>query len=248
MNVVKLIVIYGILTVIFVSTLVFLVRKLVFFLLPRIRKIPVIARFIDDKIFRGRIGFYAGGMANILFIIFYFCCGIYYGSIWFVSIAVFYIALVFFKKQLAMVEHIVRKDTSDYAKLTEKTAYVKTGLRILVLTGLILGIGLQVILENKAYGYNQFIIYGVGAYSFFYLGLTIYNLVFFNKCKSYIWSSVQALNLVSAVLGIFTYQTAIIAMNGGKGGLYYNVMSLILMTIVLILKSVQMLVKGVNMI
>lgn len=248
MNVVKLIVIDGILTVIFVSTLVFLVRKLVCFWLPRIRKIPVIARFIDDKIFRGRIGLYAGGLVNILFIIFYFCCGIYYRSIWFVSIALFYIALVFFKKQLAMVEHIVRKDTNDYAELTEKTAYVKTGLRILVLTGLILGIGLQVILENKAYEYNQFIIYGVGAYAFFYLGLTIYNLVFFNKYKSYIWSSVQALNLVSAVLGIFTFQTAIIAMNGGEGGLYFNVMSLILMTIVLIFKSVQMLVKGANMI
>ena len=212
-----------------------------------IMTIPLGEKYLDDKLFRGRIGLYFGGITNFLFILFNFFNGIYYRSVWFISIGFFYLGLVFIKRKLAMAESRALRLTEKEKRLAEIKAYIQTGALLFVLAFFIAGIGIQVIRENQSYTYNQFLIYGVGAYAFYYLGITIYNMVFFKKKDSFIWSAVQAVNFTTALLGIFSFQTALLTqVSTYDSAQFFNILTLAGVLLLIVAKAVYMAIKGIN--
>ena len=74
-----------VLVIVILSSISFVKKTLKF-----IRSIPLGEKYLDDKLFRGRIGLYFGGITNFLFILFNFFSGIYYRSVRFFSIGFFY--------------------------------------------------------------------------------------------------------------------------------------------------------------
>ena len=236
--------IYFFYTYAFIVLIVGLVR-LTNYILNMIRSVPIGKRFLEEKDFRGRVGLYFGGFINFLFILWYLLSGLYYRSIWFVSIAFFYLALVLGKRCLAAAEKKARTLPDSQKRKREIIAYIRTGALLLLFDFLICGMGVQVVFEDESYSYNQFLIYGVGAYAFYYLGLTIYNMVFYKKKDSYIWSAVLSVNFTTALLGIFTFQTALLAQFGTKSyNMFFNTLTLVGVLLIVAVKSVHMMIKG----
>ena len=231
-----------VLVLVILSSISFVKKTLKF-----IRSIPLGEKYLDDKLFRGRIGLYFGGIANLLFILFNFFSGIYYRSVWFISIGFFYMGLVFIKRKLAMAESRTLRLPEKEKRLAEIKAYIQTGALLFVLAFFIAGIGIQVIRKNQSYTYNQFLIYGVGAYAFYYLGITIYNMVFFKKKDSFIWSAVQAVNFTTALLGIFSFQTALLTqVSTEESAQFFNILTLAGVLFLIVAKAVYMVIKGIN--
>lgn len=209
------------------------------------RMIPLGKRYMSDKTFRGRVGLYLGGFGNFLFILLNFLSGLFCRSVWFISIGFFYLALVFIKHKLARTESRTCRLYREKARIAEIKAYVQTGVLLFLLAFLISGIGTQVIKENRSYSYNHFLIYGVGAYAFYYMGITIYNMFFYKKKDSYIWSAVQAVNFTTALLGIYSFQTALLNLvSTNENRAMFNRITMIDLLIVIILKASFMIIKG----
>ena len=146
-----------------------------------------------------------------------------------------------------MAESRALRLTEKEKRLAEIKAYIQTGALLFVLAFFIAGIGIQVIRENQSYTYNQFLIYGVGAYAFYYLGITIYNMVFFKKKDSFIWSAVQAVNFTTALLGIFSFQTALLTqVSTEESAQFFNILTLAGVLFLIVAKAVYMVVKGIN--
>lgn len=54
---------------------------------------PVAGRYLKDLAFRGSVSIYQGMAVNFLYVVFRVAAGIRYASVWFVSMAVYYLVL-----------------------------------------------------------------------------------------------------------------------------------------------------------
>ena len=59
----------------------------------RISRVPFVRRYMDDISFRGSVGIYQGAAVNFFYVVFRIYAGIRYASMWFISMAVYYLAL-----------------------------------------------------------------------------------------------------------------------------------------------------------
>ena len=146
----------------------------------------IMGRYLTDTAFRGSINIYQGMTVNFFYVVFRVIAGIRYASVWFISMAVYYLEL-------------------------ESRCYRRTAWMLFLLNIPMGGMIVLMVRTNSGFSYPGYIIYLSAFYTFYTMVISVLNLVKFRKLGSPILSAAKVLNFIAAMMSILGLQTAMIS-------------------------------------
>ena len=197
-------------------------------------------RYLHDLAFRGSVSIYQGMTVNFFYVVFRVAAGIRYASVWFISMAVYYLVLGCLRAYLIVCYR--RRDPE-----LERRCYRITAWLLFLLNIPMGGMIVQMVLAGSGYSYPGYVIYLSAMYTFYTMAMSIVNLIKFRRLGSPILSAAKILNFIAALMSILGLQTAMIAqfsakdaqfrqlMNAITGGFVYGIV--ILIAIIMLLHS-----------
>lgn len=186
----------------------------------KLTSVAIADKYIKDMTFRGTVSIYQGLAINIFYMIFRVVVGILYTSVWFISMAVYYLILGMIRAYLII---CYRRD--DVSR--ELICYRNTALFLFLLNIPMGGMIILMIRTNSGFSYPGYVIYLSALYTFYTFIMAIRNLVTFRKVGSPVLSAGKVLNFVSAMMSVLGLQTAMIAQFSTQGEDYRRMMNAI---------------------
>ncbi|MDE7445630.1 MAG: hypothetical protein K2N15_08040 [Lachnospiraceae bacterium] len=177
--------------------------------IKKILSIPILEKYWKEVLFRTETSLYQGLFINLLYVGLKFGSGIYYRSIWFGSLAVYYLLLAVMRFSLL---HYVRSRKRD--KSSEWKRYRFCGIVLLVMNQALTAIVVIVVKQNKAFEYAGFLIYAMALYAFYAVITSVINVVKFRKYGSPVMSAAKVINLTAALVSMLSLETAMLAQFG----------------------------------
>ena len=167
-------------------------------------------KYIGDLAFRGSVNIYQGMMINFLYVVFRIFVGIRYSSVWFLTIAIYYLLLGIMRLSLIL-------SYRNRSVKSELRCYRRTAWLLFLLNIPMGGMIVLMVLTDSGYSYPGYVIYLSALYTFYTIILAIVNLVKFRKLGSPILSAAKVLNFVAALMSLLGLQTAMISQFSTKG-------------------------------
>lgn len=189
-------------------------------LFKRVMSLEIAERYVSDLAFRGNIGIYQGMTVNFLYTVFRVVTGIYYASVWFVSMAVYYLILGVIRAYLIICYK--QRDNKD-----ETVCYRNTAWSLFLLNIPMGGMIALMIHTNSGFSYPGYVIYLSALYTFYTFMISIRNVVKFRKVGSPILSAAKVLNFIAALMSVLGLQTAMISQFSTNGENYRKMMNTI---------------------
>lgn len=200
-------------------------------------------KYIGDLAFRGSVSIYQGMMVNFLYVVFRILIGIRYASVWFTTIAIYYLLLGLMRLSLIL-------SYRNRSVKSELRSYHKTAWLLLLLNIPMGGMITLMVLTDSGYSYPGYVIYLSAIYTFYTIILSIVNLVKFRKLGSPILSAAKVLNFVAALMSLLGLQTAMIAQFSANAESFRRMMNTVTgggVWFAVILTAVYMLLHSRNM-
>lgn len=172
-------------------------------------------RFLTDIRFRTGFLLYKGFFINLLYIVMKLVSGIVYRSVWFLSLAVYYVLLAVMQFMLVRRVH-VRDEGTEWRR------YRFCGIMLLLMNQALAGIVALMVRQNRGFAYPGLLIYAMAAYSFYAVTVAVINLVRIRRHKSPVLSAARAINLVAALVSVLSLTTAMLSRFGGAGNAAFN--------------------------
>lgn len=172
-------------------------------LVGRVSSSKVGSAYRNDASFRAFVAISRSMAVDMCYAAFRAAMGIWYASIWSVSIAVYHIVLGCLRLNLAAVCR--RTDRSAHIACYRRTAWLLFVLNIPM--GCMVA---QMVYQNASFSYPGHIIYASALYAFYALIAAIRGFVKYNKLESPVQSAAKALNLVAAMMSVLGLQTAML--------------------------------------
>ena len=180
----------------------------------------IMGRYRTDLAFRGSISIYQGMAINFFYVVFRIAAGIRYASVWFISMAVYYLALGGLRCYLIVCYR--RRDPA-----LEHRCYHTTAWLLFLLNIPMGGMIVLMVRTNSGFSYPGSIIYLSALYTFYAMTVSVINLVRFRKLGSPILSAAKVLNFISAMMSILGLQTAMISRFSENGESFRKMMNTI---------------------
>lgn len=182
--------------------------------------IPVIEKYFKEVMFRTETSLYQGLFINLLYVVMKFCSGIYYRSVWFISLSFYYLLLAAMRSSLL---HYVRSRKED--KVSECRRYRLCGIILLFMNQALTVVVAIAVKQNKGFEYSGLLIYAMALYAFYSIITAVINVVKFRKYGSLIVSAAKVINLTAALVSMLSLETAMIAQFGGDDSVFRQVMT-----------------------
>ncbi len=190
-------------------------------LIRRVSSTAFGGRYLNDQLFRSSVSIYQGMAVNFLYMLFRLVTAVQYASVWFFSMAVYYMVLCIMRAYLAFgYRHRERKGVAY-----ELRCYRRTAGMLFILNIPMGGMIVLMVRTNSGFNYPGYLIYLSALYTFYMMTLSIVNLVKFRKMGSPILSAAKILNFVSAMMSVLGLQTAMIARFSSDGEGYRKMMN-----------------------
>ena len=177
-------------------------------------------RYLTDPAYRGSVGIYQGMAANFLYAAFRAAAGVRYGSVWFVSMAVYYLVLGLLRAYLAA-------GWRRRSPARERRCYRTTAWLLFLLNIPMGGMIVLMVRTNSGFSYPGYVIYLSALYTFYTMTVSVMNLVKYRRLGSPLLSAAKVLNFVSALLSVLGLQTAMISRFSENGEAYRRLMNAI---------------------
>lgn len=177
-----------------------------------ILSIPMGHRYVEDVKFRTQVSLGIGFIINLLYIVMKMASGIYYRSLWFVSLAIYYALLAVMRFLLL---YRKRWPEGNARQELELRRYRLCGYVLLMMNLALSGIVVFMVRYDSGYKYPGMLIYVVAAYAFYAVIIATINVVKFRRHGSPILSAAKAISLVAALVSILSLETAMLAQFGG---------------------------------
>ena len=200
-------------------------------------------KYIGDLASRGSVSIYQGMMVNFLYVVFRILIGIRYASVWFITIAIYYLLLGIMRLSLIL-------SYRNRSVKSELRSYRKTAWLLFLLNIPMGGMITLMVLTDSGYSYPGYVIYLSALYTFYSTILAIVNLVKFRKLGSPILSAAKVLNFVAALMSLLGLQTAMISQFSTEGENFRRMMNAITgggVWFAVILTAVYMLLRSRKM-
>lgn len=179
---------------------------------PLVRKalrIPLVSRYLREDLFRAEAALYQGFLINLLYAGIKMFTGIFYRSVWFITLAVYYILLALMRAALL---HYVRKTRRN--KASEWHRYRLCGMMLMVMNVALSGMIILVVHQNSGFEYPGVFIYMMAMYAFYAAIMAVWNVIKFRKYGSPILSAAKAINLTAALVSMLALETAMLTQFG----------------------------------
>lgn len=178
-------------------------------LVKRVRGIPVVDRYLREDRFRAEAALYLGFLINLFYAGVKMFSGILYQSVWFITLAVYYILLAVMRFSLL---HYVRKQGRDI--VSEWKRYRLCGTILLLMNFALAGIVILVIHQNSGFAYPGVLIYIMAMYAFYATITAVWNVAKFRKYGSPVLSAAKVINLTAAMVSMLSLETAMLTQFG----------------------------------
>lgn len=211
-------------------------------IMRKIGSSKIIGRYLNDLAFRGSVSIYQGVAVNFFYVVFRIATGIRYASIWFISMAVYYLVLGGLRVYLIF---CYRRRSPKL----ERRCYHTTAWLLFLLNIPMGGMIVLMVRTNSGFSYPGYIIYLSALYTFYTMVTSILNLAKFRKLGSPILSAAKVLNFIAAMMSLLGLQTAMISrfsengesyrkmMNTITGGFVYSIV--ILIAVIMLLHNIK---------
>ena len=137
--------------------------------------------------------------------------GIFYRSVWFISLAAYYAILAVMRFIL-----LYKNKRAAMTMETELKRYRLCAIMLLLLSQALTGIVIFMVRQNSGFRYPGLLIYAMAVYSFYSVITAVVNLVKFRRHGSPLLSAAKAINFVTALVSILSLETAMIAQFGSE--------------------------------
>lgn len=188
--------------------------------IKKILSIPKVKKYLKEAKFRTETSLYHGFLINLLYVALKFCSGLYYRSIWFVSLAVYYLLLAVMRFSLL---HYVRSRKDN--RVSEWKRYRFCGIVLLFMNQALAAIVIIVVTQNKGFEYAGFLIYAMAFYAFYAVITSVINVVKFRKYGSPVMSAAKVINLTAALVSMLSLETAMLAQFGEDDIIFRQIMT-----------------------
>lgn len=179
---------------------------------PVVRKmmdIPLVGRYLNEDTFRAEAALYQGFFISLLYAGIKMISGILYRSVWFITLAVYYILLAVMRFVLL---HYVRGEEKNQSG--EWRRYRLCGIILLFMNCALAGIVILAVCQNNGFAYPGVLIYAMAMYAFYAVGMAVRNVVKFRRYKSPVLSAAKAIGLTAALVSILSLETAMLTQFG----------------------------------
>lgn len=169
-------------------------------------------RYVTDVQFRTHISLYISLAINAVYAAVKLFTGVYYGSVWFITVSVYYIMLAVMR--LLLLRHI-NGNNIGADNIAELKRYRACGGVLLGMNIALSGMAVLVVIENRGFEYAGYLIYVMATYTFYTTIISIRNVIMYRKFKSPVLSAAKAINLAAALVSMLSLETAMMSQFGG---------------------------------
>lgn len=173
-------------------------------------------RYLTDKDLRMRISMYRGLLIAIIFASFKIILGLIYDSSWFFAMAGYNVILSFMRFLL-----VLQSQKKGLSELEERRqgllCYRLSGWLMLVLNVAVSVLMFMVIVQNQKIEYHMIACIGLAAFTFYCFTRAVINMIKYNRKKTPIYAAVKRIDMVKAIVSMFTLQVAMLATFDGQG-------------------------------
>lgn len=188
-------------------------------LAKRLTNIPAVGKYLENARFRTEISLYTGLGINLAYVIIKLLSGILCGSVWLITLAVYYALLAVMRLSLL---HYVRKREEN--KAMELRRYRLCGIVLLMMNEALVVIIILAITENIAFEYPGPLIYAMAVYAFYAAAAAVINVIKYKKYASPFMSAAKVINLTAALVSVLSLTTAMLARFGGADSAFRRLM------------------------
>ena len=199
-----------ILYVVAAATLSYLVYTIVIFapkikenIIKTLQKNNFTKSLLNDFGYRTLIFSIFSFIINLAYVVFIGTMAILTKSVWYMTIAAYYLVLIFIK---GAVFYAKRKDSSQ---IKQTKTYKLCGIMFLLLTFAFSGVIVLIYTSNMYFEYAGLMIYAVAAYTFFRLTTSIVNIFKARRQEDLYVQSIRNINLASALISLVVLQVAL---------------------------------------
>ena len=180
---------------------------------------PLVARWRADVYFRVRTGLILSFLVNLCYAGLRVISAGLYASVWEAALGGYYVLLC------AVRFYLIRRTPKTHGErryAEELRIYRRTGWLLMAVDLTLTGVTVQIIQDGQGYHYPGTMIYAMAAYVFYTISMAVANIVRFRRFRSPVLSAAKAVNLTTALVSIFSLETAMLAEFGGEPAFQQN--------------------------
>ena len=173
----------------------------------RLSRIALINRFLKDIPFRLNVSLHLSLCVNLLYAGMNAASGLLYRSLWFGTLAVYYIFLTMMRFLLVRYAH---KNGFGTDRDGEWRRYRLCGIILVMMNGSLSGVVVLVLQEAGGFHYAGSLIYAMALYAFYIMIMAVINVVRYRRYHSPVMSAAKVVNLASALVSMLSLETAML--------------------------------------
>ncbi|MGM9589655.1 MAG: hypothetical protein ACI3V0_05715 [Faecousia sp.] len=173
-----------------------------------IRKNPLIHWYLTDVSFKLHVSLYLSFGLNVLYAVMKFGYGLWYHSVWFGTLAVYYFLLAVMR--FVLLRYANRNDFGKN-QITEWRRYQICAVMLMLMNVALSVVVVLVVFQNEGFHYPGYLIYIVAIYDFCNVTTAVMNVVKYRKYNSPVMSAAKVISLAAALVCILSLETAMLA-------------------------------------
>ena len=171
----------------------------------------LVYRYLTDVSFKTHVSLYLSLGLNLLYAAMKLFYGVYYRSVWFGTLAVYYIMLALMRFLLL---HHVNRTGFGADLVRELKRYRLCGMILMLMNIALSGVVILVVHKNEGFEYAGYLIYVMAMYAFYSVITAVINLVKYRQFRSLVMSASKAIKLAATLVSMLSLETAMIAQFG----------------------------------
>lgn len=172
--------------------------------------------YLTDKDLRMRLSMYRGLLINFCFATFKIILGFIYNSSWLFAMAGYNVIL-----SLMRFIVIARSQKKGLSQMEERRrglqSYHVCGWLVMILNIAVSVIMFMVIVQKQTIEYHMIVTIGLAAFTFYCFVMAIINMVKYRERKNPVYAAIKRIDMVKAIVSIFTLQVAMLTTFEGQG-------------------------------
>lgn len=172
-------------------------------------------RYLTDVSFKTHVSLYISFGINLLFAAIKLFYGLSYRSVWFGTLAVYYMMLAVMR--FLLLRHVNRIGIGKDLAL-ELRQYRLCGVILLLMNISLLGVVALVVVDNEGFYYGGYLIYVVALYAFYNIISAVWDIIKYRRFQSPVMSASKVIKLAAALVSILSLETAMLTEFGEESG------------------------------
>ena len=174
--------------------------------------------YMTHKELRMKISMYRGLLMVIVFATFKIMLGFIYDSSWFFAMAGYNVILSFMRFLLVL-QSQKKGLSAEEEKRQGLLCYRLCGWLMLVLNIAVSVLMFMVIVQNQKIEYHMIACIGLAAFTFYCFTRAVINMIKYKREKTPIYAAVKRIDMVKAIVSMFTLQVAMLTTFEGQGAM-----------------------------